>query len=91
MKKLLFLSSLSAIAALTALAGMFSTISGFTMKEIKPKAEYTLDTAGFNPRVYEFVPLNDKTKLCVVIFGHASDRSGQSALTMQCFTKGKGK
>ena len=80
MKKLLIVL----VFTIYSYAGMFSTMSGMAMKEIKPVAEYTIDTVGINPRVYEFIPQNDNTKLCVVVFGN-SDRL--SAPTMQCFKR----
>lgn len=75
-----------ALMAVSLHAGMWSTVQGMGMKEQKPKAKYTIDTAGFNPRVYEFVPVNDPSKLCVVIFG-SSEKT--SSVDMECFTKGK--
>jgi len=80
-KKILLLISIS----LYSYAGMFSTLSGMAMKEIKPLASYTIDTAGVNPRVYEFVPQNDKTKLCIVVFGNTDN--GISIPAMQCFKR----
>ena len=62
-------------------AGLYSTISGMNMDEVKPKAEYTIDTAGINPRVYEFYPKNLKNTICIVIF--ASSANGNT-MSMQC-------
>jgi len=50
------------------------------MKEVKPKAAYTLDTAGYNPRVYEWTT-KDGYK-CIAIFGN-----DKAAVSMQCFKK----
>jgi hypothetical protein len=80
MKQILSIILLSVVSY----AGMFSTVSGMVMDEKKPLASYTIDTAGINPRVYEFTPQNDKTKLCVVVFAN-SDRGAIPA--MQCFKK----
>ena len=81
---------LIAIAFISTLnAGMFSTLSGMAMKEVKPVASYTIDTAGINPRVYEFIPKNDKTKLCIVVFGNTNNNISIPA--MQCFTRGNKK
>ena len=80
MKKILLILSLF----LYSNAGVFSTMSGMAMKEIKPVASYTIDTAGINPRVYEFIPKNDTTKLCVIVFGN-SDKLSVPA--MQCFKR----
>jgi len=50
-------------------AGVFTSISGFTAKEIKPDAFYTVDTAGENPRVYVFTVKGSKPlKQCVMVF-----------------------
>ena len=66
-------------------AGMFSTVSGMTMEEIKPNSSYTIDTAGINPRIYEFTPKANPDKICVVVFGNAD--GGVSIPAMQCFDK----
>ena len=83
MKKVVFL--LISFAGLW--AGMFSSVSGFAMKEIKPESAYTIDTAGINPRVYEFVPRGDRSKLCVVVFGNPGDRCDVNIPVMQCFER----
>lgn len=72
------------LATLGLQAGMLSTVQGFGMKDVDPKAAYTLETNGYNPRVYEFIPLNDKKTLCVVVFAN-SDKG--SAPALQCFKK----
>jgi len=81
MRQLLILAGLSVYGY----AGLFSTVSGLTMKEIKPLSSYTLGTTGINPRVYEFTPQNDKSILCVVVFGNSDN--GTSVPAMQCFKK----
>jgi hypothetical protein len=80
MKKLLLGLTLGAIFASQASAGLWSTASGFTMKEKKPSASYTIDTAGINPRVYEFNSADNKMK-CVVVF---TTVNGGSTSSMQC-------
>ena len=62
-------------------AGMFSMVSGMTMKQIKPQAAYTVDTAGINPRVYEFNTKVEPIMHCVVLIA-SSDKF--SAPAMQC-------
>ena len=74
---------LIALGTLITQAGMFSAVQGMGMKEIKPKAEYTLDTNGVNPRVYEFTPQSDKSKLCILIVLTGDEPSS----TLQCFDK----
>jgi len=80
MKKLLI-----GILALTVVAnaGLWSTASGLAMKEKKADAEYTIDTSGFNPRVYEFTTADGKHK-CIVVFSSSNENSSP---TMQCYKK----
>lgn len=85
MKKLL-LSAILAVCATSASAGMFSTVSGMNMPEIKPSNGYTIDTAGFNPRIYEFTPKFDSNKICIIAF---SSSDGSSSSQMDCFDKKK--
>jgi len=63
-------------------AGMFSSFSGMFFKEQKPVAEYTIDTAGINPRAYEFITATKPYHHCIVVFGN-SDRF--SLPVMQCW------
>ena len=62
----------------------FSSVSGITMKEVKTNA-YTIDTAGINPRVYEFRPESNKHYLCVVIFPNSDGKHTAAVPAMQCF------
>lgn len=80
MRKLLLTLSI----ALSLHAGLFSTIQNLDMEEIKTNG-YTIDTAGYNPRIYEFTPKGDKSKLCILAFGNSSKGSP----TLFCFTKGQ--
>ncbi len=50
--------------------GMFSQMVGMGMKEITPIKSYTVDTAGYNPRIYEFRLQSDKRFLCVMAYGN---------------------
>lgn len=70
---------------LVAQAGVFSTISGMTMDERKPIHAYTIDTAGINPRIYEFTPKSASNKICVAVF--ISNGHDGSAPALQCFDK----
>ena len=63
--------------------GMFSTLEGLGMKEIKPDYTYTIDTAGINPRIYEWTPKSNPNITCIVIFGN----SKAAIPAMQCFPK----
>ena len=79
---------LVAILAISASAGnLFSTISGMTMDEIKPTS-YTVDTAGLNPRVYQWTPVGLPNFVCVALFPNADGKSVAAVPAMQCF-KGK--
>jgi hypothetical protein len=62
--------AIAALVAVTAQSGMFSTVSGMGMKEVKPDHEYTVDTVGVNPRIYEFRSKTDPNVLCVLVFGN---------------------
>ena len=65
-------------------AGVFSAIEGFTFEEREPKYKYTIDTAGINPRIYEFTTKTDKNIICIVVFS-SSDKSSVPAL--QCIDR----
>ena len=67
-------------------AGVWTSLSGFGQKEIKPDTTYTLDTVGQNPRVYEFTPKNNQDYICIIVY----TESDYKAPVMQCIPKGKG-
>jgi hypothetical protein len=84
MKKLLLAT---AILTSSAFAGnFFSTVSGMTMKQVKPDQSYTVDTAGFNPRVYQWeTKLGDGTPVtCIALFPNADGKDVSAIPTMQC-------
>ena len=64
-----------AIGTIGLQAGAWSTISGMGMDERKIETAYTIDTPGYNPRVYEFKTKTNPNVLCVVIFGNNEDDS----------------
>jgi len=80
MKKVLFSLATLCVAGVTLQAGTWSTLSGMSMKEVKPIAAYTIDSAGYNPRVYEWKTSEGKT--CIAIFGN-----DKAAVAMQCTKK----
>jgi len=80
MKKIVLLVAL----ALSANAGLYSMVTGMSMKEIKPSAAYTVDTNGINPRVYEFDTRVKPIRHCIVLIA-SSDK--MAAPTMQCYKK----
>ena len=50
-------------------AGMsWSQIMSWKDKTIKPDAQYSIETEGYNVRVYEFTPLTDPGSLCIMTF-----------------------
>ena len=65
-------------------AGFFSTAQGVLMDSEKADTEYTLDTNGINPRVYEFTPKANENMTClyIVISG-----KNEVATNLQCFIK----
>jgi hypothetical protein len=66
---------------------IFSQVSGMTLPEIKADNVYTLDTAGINPRVYEFTPKGKPDYLCIIVFPNASGDNSTSVPVMQCLKK----
>jgi hypothetical protein len=84
MKKLLLTTT---ILTSTLFAGnFFSTVSGMTMKQVKPETSYTVDTAGFNPRVYQWeTKLGDGTPVtCIALFPNANGDNVSAIPAMQC-------
>ena len=79
MKKL----AITLLLTSTMQAGLFSAVQGLGMQEVKPKVEYTIDTNGINPRVYEFIPQLAPNKICVLIVLTGDEPSS----TLQCFNK----
>ena len=82
-KKVVLLSLLLLLTPLSLQAGVFSAVSGFSMKEIKPTATYTVDTVGVNPRMYEFKSQTIPNTVCVIAFTTASSDSS-STFQMEC-------
>jgi hypothetical protein len=82
MFKILFLSLF--VTALV-FAGVWTSISGLGTKEIKPDVVYTVDTAGENPRVYEFTPKNNQNYICIIVYTEGAHKSP----VMQCIPKSK--
>lgn len=71
---------------MTANAGMFTSISGWTADKIQPDKYYTVDTVGENVRVYEWTPAGALYVQCISMFTESSKKSPNT----QCFEK-KGK
>ncbi|MEA2016991.1 MAG: hypothetical protein U9N59_00975 [Campylobacterota bacterium] len=50
-------------------AGMtWSQVVSWKNKTINPDAQYSIETEGYNVRVYEFTPLTDPGSLCIMTF-----------------------
>jgi len=79
-KKLVLILAL----AIAANAGLWSTVSGALMDTVKP-IEYTIDTAGFNPRVYEWQSQTDPGMVCSVIFGNSIKDTTSAQPSMFCW------
>lgn len=65
MKKLIILSCFVGVLN----AGMsWSQVMSWKNKTINPDAQYSIETEGYNVRVYEFTPLTDPGSLCIMTF-----------------------
>ena len=82
MKKVLLLITTLVLTTSSIAGGVFSRVSGFGMNEIKPSAEYTVDTVGENPRVYEFTPKGNPNYICIVMFS-----PDKGYMQMECIPK----
>lgn len=60
----------------------WSQIQSWTNKTIKPDAKYSVETEGYNVRVYEFTPVSDPGSTCIMTF--TNEKMG-----MFCFAKSK--
>ena len=60
----------------------WSQIMSWKDKTIKPDAQYSVETEGYNVRVYEFTPLTDPGSTCIMSF--TNEKMG-----MFCFAKSK--
>lgn len=46
----------------------WSQVMSWKNKTINPDAQYSIETEGYNVRVYEFTPLTDPGSLCIMTF-----------------------
>ena len=83
MKKLLLSLTATALLAVSAQAGVYTSAVGFFTKEIKPDATVALDTIGENVRLYEFTTTTEPKQKCVIIFSE----SKYKAPVMSCIKK----
>jgi len=74
---------MSLLATISLNAGMtWSQVMSWKNKTIKPDAQYSVETEGYNVRVYEFTPLTDPGSTCIMSF--TNEKMG-----MFCFAKSK--
>lgn len=86
MKKLLFVVLVFSAFVTSANAGLYSSLTGLTMKSQPTDKEWALDVVGQDVRVYEFTTKTEPKMKCVTFFPESSSKSP----VMQC-TPIKGK
>lgn len=67
----------------TTFAGLWTSIRGATLQEVKPTKVYQLDVIGQNVRVYEFDTQDSPVYHCIIIFSESQNKSP----VMQCWPK----
>lgn len=82
MKKILVLVSFVFLTSSLNAGMTWSQIMSWKNKTIKPDAQYSVETEGYNVRVYEFTPVTDPGSLCIMSF--TNEKMG-----MYCFAKSK--
>jgi len=78
MKKIFLTLVILATVNLYALS--WSQVKSWGDKTVKADAQYSVETEGYNVRVYEFTPLTDPGSLCIMTF--TNERMG-----VYCFAK----
>lgn len=83
MKKLLFaaLATLSMCAAVPVHADVWTLLKNSQLEEKEQIAQYRVPALGFDVRVYEWSPVSNPDKACVIAFGQTHP------VGMQCFEK----
>ena len=81
MKKLFILISFILIAS-TAQAGWIASVANSDLPEVKPESKYELDTYGFDVRIYEWTPKDNKNVRCVLAAGNENS-SGVACYEVQ--------
>ena len=66
----------------SAFAISWSQLKSWGNKTVKPDVKYSIETEGYNVRVYEFTPLSDPGSTCIMTF--TNEKMG-----MFCFNKSK--
>ena len=83
MKKVFLLVLGFCLLVPTSFAGLWTTIQGARLKEVKPTKTYAVDVIGQNIRVYEFDTQEKPAHHCVIVF----TESDYKAPVMQCWEK----
>ena len=81
MKKILFIITLLFMTS-SAFALSWSQLKSWGNKTVEPDVKYSIETEGYNVRVYEFTPLSDPGSTCIMTF--TNEKMG-----MYCFNKSK--
>ena len=79
MKKIVIILAV-AVFALTANAGLWTTIKGAAAPVLEPDAFYQLETVGQNVRVYEWTTQTEPKMKCTAMFVESNNKSPQ----LQC-------
>lgn len=81
MKKYLFVITLLFLTS-QACAISWSQLKSWGNKTVEPDVKYSIETEGYNVRVYEFTPVSDPGSTCIMTF--TNEKMG-----MFCFNKSK--
>jgi len=79
MKKIILIVSLLFVSAQ---AISWSQLKSWGNKTVEPDVKYSIETEGYNVRVYEFTPVSDPGSTCIMTF--TNEKMG-----MFCFAKSK--
>lgn len=60
----------------------WSQLKSWGNKSIDPDVKYSIETEGYNVRVYEFTPISDPGSTCIMTFTNEK-------MSMFCFNKSK--
>ncbi len=63
-----------AVLSLSVQAGLWEKVTTMGVKTVKPSSEYLIETAGWNIRVYEWIPADNPNSRCM--FAAGSQKGG---------------
>tara|TARA_B100001079_G_C16307271_1_gene468372 strand:- start:407 stop:655 length:249 start_codon:yes stop_codon:yes gene_type:complete len=63
-----------AVLSLSVQAGLWEKVTTMGAKTVKPSSEYLIETAGWNIRVYEWIPADNPNSRCM--FAAGSQKGG---------------